>query len=77
MSWNVQKRPGLFVILIALVLLGGIAGYFYLAKPDEETIHHLRNEGVADMERFEYNDAAKRFSEALEPTTSVPTIASG
>lgn len=66
MSWNVQKRPGLFVILIALVLLGGIAGYFYLAKPDEETIHHLRNQGVADMERFEYNDAAKRFSEALE-----------
>ncbi len=65
MSQNVQKRPSLFAILIGVVFLGAMAIYFYLSKPDEETIHHLRNEGVADMERFEYNDAAKRFSEAL------------
>ncbi len=66
MSQNVQKRPGLFAILILILFLGAMACYFYLSKPDDETIHHLRNEGVADMERFEYNDAAKRFSEALE-----------
>ena len=65
MPQNTKKRPALVVIALGLVLLGGAGVYYLLSRPDPETVTHLRNFGVADMERFEYNDAAKHFSEAL------------
>ena len=65
MTQNTKKRPSLVVIALGLVLVGAAVIYFWLSRPDPETVTHLRNLGVADMERFEYNDAAKRFSEAL------------
>jgi len=53
------------LLFLALILVIGAGVFFWLRQPDEATVRALTNQGIAEMERFEYTEAGKKFEDAL------------
>jgi len=50
---------------LLVVLVVPIGFLFWLRQADPETVRTLTNQGIAEMERFEYTEAGKKFEDAL------------
>jgi len=60
---NLRKYWVVFAILAIIAVGAGLI--FWLRQGDAATVRTLTNQGIADMERFDYNEASKKFEEAV------------